>query len=233
MTKELFREDAYLKTCNSRIVEIYDNGLVLDRTIFYPHGGGQPGDKGVICRQDGSEIKIIDTQKVEDRILHIYEPDATLPEQNEQLSLAIDWSFRYRLMRMHSCMHLLCSIIPFGVTGGSVRDDGARLDFDAEEPFDKVAINQKLNQLVEEDHPMSMRWITDQELDQNPELVRTLSVQPPRGSGLIRLIEFEGVDCQPCGGTHVNSTAEIGAVSVRKIEKKGKHNRRVNIVFND
>ena len=233
MTQELFREDSYLTTCNSQVMAILSQGVVLDCTVFYAEGGGQPGDTGTMHFADGRSVSIIDTQKSGDEIVHVIADGSPLPEVGQQVTIEIDWQRRHRLMRMHSCMHLLCSIIPFGVTGGSVREDGARLDFDAEDPFDKDLINESLKRLVGEDHKMTMRWITDEELDANPELVRTLSVQPPRGSGKIRLVEFEGVDLQPCGGTHVKSTAEIGPVKVRKIEKKGKHNRRVNIVFDE
>ncbi len=231
MTEELFREDAYLQQCQAEVIAIEDDAIILDRTVFYPQGGGQPGDTGHITYENGVRVEIIDTVKGEQGIRHLLQPGSVLPEVGQQVSAEIDWQRRHRLMRMHSCMHLLCSIVPFGVTGGSIREDSARLDFDAEQPLDKGAINGELNRLIQQDHPMSLRWITDEELDAQPELVRTMSVQPPRGSGRVRLVEFEGVDLQPCGGTHVRSSAEIGAVRIRKIEKKGKHNRRVNIVF--
>ena len=231
MTEELFREDAYLQQCQAEVIAIEDDAIILDRTVFYPQGGGQPGDSGHITYENGARVEIIDTVMGDQGIRHLLQPGSVLPEVGQQVSAEIDWQRRHRLMRMHSCMHLLCSIVPFGVTGGSIREDSARLDFDAEQPLDKDAINGELNRLIQQDHPMSLRWITDQELDAQPELVRTMSVQPPRGSGRVRLVEFEGIDLQPCGGTHVRSSAEIGAVRIRKIEKKGKHNRRVNIVF--
>lgn len=233
MTVELFREDAYLKTEQAQVTAVTDDGIILDQTIFYPQGGGQPGDQGELVLQDGSRLPVVDTQKSDQGVVHVVQQNSGLLKVGDSVTLEIDWPRRHRLMRMHSCMHLLCSIIPFGVTGGSIREDSARLDFDAAEPFDKEGINLELNRIIEEDHPMSIRWISDEELDQQPELVRTLSVQPPRGNGKIRLVDFAGVDLQPCGGTHVKSTAEIGAVQVRKIEKKGQHNRRVNIVFDD
>ena len=233
MTKELFREDAYLKHCEAEVQAVGDDFVMLDQTVFYPQGGGQPGDQGVMRLADDTELRIIDTKPSVQGILHLIESPDRLPVVGDTVSVYIDWPRRHRLMRMHSCMHLLCSIVPFGVTGGSVREDSARLDFDAEQPMDKQAINNELNRLIAEDHVMSMRWISDAELDAQPELVRTMSVQPPRGTGKVRLVEFEGIDLQPCGGTHVKSTAEIGAVRVRKIEKKGKHNRRVNVVFDD
>jgi misacylated tRNA(Ala) deacylase len=233
MTEELFRRDGYLKQCQSEVIGIDEDAIILDRTVFYPVGGGQPGDIGYITLENGDRVEVIDTVKDESGIRHLVNPGSTLPQVGEQVTAEIDWQRRHRLMRMHSCMHMLCAIVPFGVTGGSIREDSARLDFDAEQPMDKEAINKELNRLIEEDHPMTMRWISDEELDAQPELVRTMSVQPPRGSGQVRLVEFEGVDLQPCGGTHVKSTGEIGAVRVRKIEKKGKHNRRVNIVFDE
>ena len=201
--------------------------------MFYPQSGGQPGDSGTIIRADGRQLKILDTRKEREtgEHLHILEQDASLPDLGEQVALQIDWSRRHRLMRMHSCMHLLCAIIPAGVTGGSVRDGSARLDFDLPEPPDKMRIEAELNRLIAEDHRMQLQWISKEELDRQPDLVRTLSVKPPTGEGRVRLIEFEGVDLQPCGGTHVASTAEIGPVRVKKIEKKGKNNRRIIIEF--
>lgn len=233
MTKELFRDDGYLRQCSSQVVGVDGLGIILDQTVFYPQGGGQPGDRGIMIFAEGISVPVIDTQKSDQGISHILEQGTTLPVVGDKVTIKLDWERRHRLMRMHSCMHLLCSIVPFGVTGGSIREDSARLDFDAEQPMDKEAINAELNRLIEENHAMTMSWISEEQLDAQPELVRTMSVQPPRGNGSIRLINFEGVDLQPCGGTHVESTVEIGAVKVRKIEKKGKHNRRVNIVFDE
>lgn len=233
MTDELFRKDGYLKNCDSLVIAVDGVSVVLDRTVFYPTGGGQPGDTGVMEYADGTAVHIINTVKTESGIAHVLEEGVSPPAIGDTVTVEIDWLRRHKLMRMHSCMHLLCSIVPFGVTGGSIREDSARLDFDAQDPMDKEAINTELNRRIEEDYPMTMRWITEEELDAQPDLVRTMSVQPPRGTGSIRLVNFEGVDLQPCGGTHVKSTAEIGAVRIRKIEKKGKHNRRVNIVFDE
>ena len=233
MTKELFREDGYLVNCDGNVIAVEDGSVVLEQTVFYPLGGGQPGDTGIMQYADGTQVDIIDTKKGEKGILHILQEGIALPKEGETVKVELNWERRHKLMRMHSCMHLLCSIVPFGVTGGSIREDSARLDFDAEDPMDKEAINIELNRLIAEDHPMTIGWISEEELDAQPELVRTMSVQPPRGNGTIRLINFEGVDLQPCGGTHVKSTAEIGAVRIRKIEKKGKHNRRVNIIFDE
>lgn len=233
MTEELFREDSYLKSCEAEVTAIIDGQIILDKTVFYPLGGGQPGDTGRIERSNGSVCEVVDTRKSEGGIAHIPSEDAELPDVGETVTAHIDWNRRYRFMRMHTCMHVLSSLIPFGVTGGSIRDGSARLDFDAPEPMDKEAINTELNEVISRDAPVSKRWITDEELDAQPDLVKTLSVQPPRGTGKVRLIEIEGVDLQPCGGTHLNSIAEIGKVRIKKIEKKGKHNRRVIVEFDE
>jgi misacylated tRNA(Ala) deacylase len=234
-TKELFRDDGYLKTCSATVTATSEDGFCVDQTVFYPLGGGQPGDQGIARCADGREITICDTRKsVEDNAhYHLVEVDCKLPEPGEQITLEVNWVRRHRFMRMHSCMHMLCAIVPAGVTGGSISEDRARLDFDMQETLDKQHLTTELNRLIEENHPMSMRWITDDEMDQQPDLVRTMSVQPPRSSGRVRLVNFEGIDLQPCGGTHVASSGEIGRVRVQKIEKKGKHNRRVIVVFDD
>lgn len=234
MTEEIFRQDAYVKQCEARVTAVDDAGIHLDRTVFYPMGGGQPGDTGVLRLRDGGEIRISDTRKDEASgdIVHVPETDVGADLQGQQVDACVDWERRHRLMRMHTLMHLLCAVVPAGVTGGSIRDGSGRLDFDLpESTLDKEHITAELNRLVEENHPVSSRWITDEELVANPELVRTMSVKPPMGTGKIRVLEVEGVDLQPCGGTHVAATGEIGRVRVRKIEKKGKHNRRVNLEF--
>lgn len=234
MTEEIFRADAYEKGCEARVTAVDSAGIHLDRTVFYPMGGGQPGDTGILQLQDGSEIRINDTRKdaASGDIVHVPEGDIGADLVGQQVQASIDWDRRHRLMRMHTLMHLLCAVIPAGVTGGSVRDGSGRLDFDLpESTLDKEHISAELNRLVEENHPVSARWISDEELAANPELVRTMSVKPPMGSGQVRVLEVEGVDLQPCGGTHVAATGEIGRVRVRKIEKKGKHNRRVNLEF--
>ena len=232
-TIELFREDSYLKSCQSTVVAVEDKAVVLDRTVFYPNSGGQPGDSGVLIASDGGKIEVVDTLKGGNGIQHITAEGPTLPTVGETVTAEIDWERRHRLMRMHTCMHLLCSIIPLGVTGGSIRDGSARLDFDAPDPLDKTEITEKLNQLIEQDNPVEIHWITDEELENQPDLVRTMSVQPPKGIGRVRLVDVKGVDLQPCGGTHLKSIGEIGKVLVKKIEKKGKHNRRINVVFAD
>jgi len=236
MTEELFRDDGYLKRIEARVEGCDPRGVRLDRTIFYPLGGGQPGDRGRILRADGSALEVVDTRRDRDsgELLHILADGSPCPRPGETVTLEIDWERRHRLMRMHSCMHLLCAVVPAGVTGGSVRDDGsARLDFDLPEPPDKQAIEERLNRLIQEDHPMRLHWISDEELERQPELVRTMSVKPPTGSGRVRLVQFGDVDLQPCGGTHVASSAEIGPVRIKKIEKKGKRNRRITVVFDE
>lgn len=235
MTRELFREDSYLKTCEATIKAITEAGIETDQSVFYPLGGGQLGDTGTLITSDGTRQTISDTRKDRETgtQYHIVEPNDTLVV-GDTVTLELDWDRRYRIMRFHSCLHMLCSLIDAPVTSGSIQVDRARLDFDLKDPIDKDPITQALNDLVTRDVRMSTRWITDAELDAQPELVRTMSVQPPRNAqGTIRLVEFEGVDLQPCGGTHVASTAEIGAVRVKKIEKKGKQNRRIIIAFDE
>ena len=233
MTKELFREDAYLKECQAQVVAREDGRIALDQTVFYPMGGGQPGDQGELVRADGDSVKVLDTIKERggDRIWHVLDGDADI-QPGERVLARIDWGRRYRLMRLHSCMHMLCAVIPAPVTGGSIRDAGsARLDFDLPEPPDKEALNEQLNVLTSSDHPMRLQWITDAELEAQPELVRTMSVQPPKGAGRVRLVDFEGIDLQPCGGTHVANSREIGKVLIQSIKKKGKQNRRITVAL--
>jgi misacylated tRNA(Ala) deacylase len=232
MTEELFREDSYLQECEATVTAAAPGKVILDRTVFYPAGGGQPGDTGVLVLADGSEIAVTDTVKDEAGIAHLCAEDAALPSPGTKVTARIDWDRRYLHMRMHSSLHLLCAVVPCGVTGGQIGAEKSRLDFDiGEHTLDKEQISAELNRLIEEDLPLSHRWISDGELDANPDLVRTMSVQPPRGGGRIRLIDVEGTDLQPCGGTHVARTGEIGKVAVGKIENKGKRNRRVNVVF--
>ena len=234
MTEEVFRQDAYAQSCAARVIAVDDAGVRLDRTVFYPLGGGQPGDRGELVFGDGTVIRIVDTRKGEaaGEIVHVPETPADPGVSGSQVTARIDWDRRHRLMRIHTCMHLLCSLISAPVTGGSIRDGSGRLDFDLpESTLDKEDLTVRLNRLVAEDHPVNPRWITEEELDANPSLVRTMSVAPPRGRGRVRVLEIEGVDLQPCGGTHVASTGEIGRVRVTKIEKKGRQNRRVNVAF--
>ncbi len=236
MTDELFRADPYARQCKATVIAVDEHGFQLDRTVFYPMGGGQPGDTGVLRRDDGSDVPIVDTRKGENagEVFHVPAEGAAALQPGETVSAEIDWERRHRLMRMHTCLHVLCAVVPGGVTGGSIRDGSGRLDFDLpDQLLDKEQITEQLNRVIAEDHPVRFRWITDEELTAKPDLVRTMSVKPPAGQGRVRLVEIEGVDLQPCGGTHLASTGEIGRVRVSKIEKKGKHNRRVNIVLDE
>lgn len=234
MTEEIFRSDAYAKSCEATVSAVDGSGIVLDRTVFYPKGGGQPGDTGKLTAADGRVVAIVATVGVGDGILHVPADDAPALAVGEAVTAAIDWDRRYRLMRMHTCLHLLCAAVDGGVTGGAIGEAKSRLDFDLPDTsLDKVAITAELNRLIEEDHPVSARWISEEELAANPELVRTMSVRPPTGTGRVRVLEVEGVDLQPCGGTHVARTGEIGRVRVGKIENKGRHNRRVNVHLDD
>jgi misacylated tRNA(Ala) deacylase len=226
MTEEIFREDAYLTTAQARVVSSDARGIVLDRTIFYPRGGGQAGDSGALVRGDGTTVKVSDTVKGDGRILHV--ADAPL-ESGEAVTARIDWERRHRHMRFHTATHLLCAIVPHPTNGCSITADYARLDFDMVEPLDRAHLERELARLVAEAH--DTLWITDEELDAKPELVRTMSVKPPRGVGRIRLLEIDGVDLQACGGTHVANTREIGALRVAKIEKKSARSRRVVLEF--
>ncbi len=232
MTKQLFREDSYLKECTASVTSTTENLVRTDQTIFYPLGGGQPGDTGEMS-WDGGRASIVDTRYVDGDIAHVLEEGAALPPSGSEIQLKLDWDRRYRHMRMHTAMHLLGSILHYGVTGGNISADKSRLDFDMEDTVDKDAVGAALAELVAANHPISCRWISEEELDANLELVRTMSVQPPRGKGAIRLLEIENVDLQPCGGTHLQSTAEVGAVRIGKVEKKGRQNRRVNIHLDD
>ena len=237
ITEELFREDAYLKECEAKVVGVNDlGGILLDRTVFYPTGGGQPGDSGTLRLADGTEIRIATTVKGKDdeNVVHVPAEGQSAPEAGTDVIAAIDWDRRHLHMRMHSGLHLLCALVPHGVTGGRIGAEKSSLDFDlGDATLDKDAITEGLNRLVAEDHAVAARWIDEADLDAQPDLVRTMSVQPPRGGGRIRLMDIPSVDLQPCGGTHVSRTGEIGALRVSKIENKGKRNRRVNIVFDD
>jgi len=233
MTEELFREDSYQQECDATVVAAAEGALILDRTVFYPLGGGQPGDTGTASFAAAS-VAIVDTRYGDDdSIRHILAEGAEMPAVGDSVRVSLDWERRYRHMRMHTAMHLLGSVLHYGVTGGNISAEKSRLDFDMEETVDKEAVAAALRELVAADHAVSCRWISEAELDAQPELVRTMSVQPPRGKGSIRLLEIDSVDLQPCGGTHLHSTAEVGAVRIGKVEKKGKRNRRVNIHLDD
>jgi misacylated tRNA(Ala) deacylase len=232
-TALMFRDDAYVKSCAATVTRVSDHAVSLNQTIFYPLGGGQPGDTGSLTLADGSAMRVIDTRRGDQgAILHLLDHDVALPEVGTQVTASIDWDRRHAHMRMHTALHLLGVVLRFPVTGGSVGADRSRLDFDMQDSVDKDAVTESLNSLIDADYAVTTRWITDAELDAQPELVRTLSVQPPRGAGRVRLLEIGGIDLQPCGGTHVQRTGEIGRVRVSKVEKKGRQNRRVAIVFN-
>ena len=237
MTEELFREDATLALCDAKVTAVDERGVQLDRTVFYPLGGGQAGDRGVLVLADGTELQIADTRKgtLPGEIVHVPAPGqegllaGTVAGQPVQAR--IDEQRRQRHMRFHTTTHLLCALVRHPVDGCSITADYARLDFHMNEPLDKEVLTAGLARLVAEAHAVSHRWISEAELDANPGLVRSMSVQPPRGLGRIRVLDIAGVDLQPCGGTHVANTAEIGAVVVTKIEKKSAMTRRVVLGF--
>ena len=228
----LFIEDSYLKDFDATILNIDSNKIILDRTAFYAKSGGQPGDIGKITLNE-KEINIIDTvYDNKQNILHVCENSNDL-KIDEKIKGKIDWNIRYKHMRMHTALHLLCSLIPYDVTGGQISYEKSRLDFNADDKIEKEEIENKINQLVKDDHEISYQWITLEELDNQPDLVRTMSVKPPRTNNKIRLVKIGSIDLQPCGGTHVKKTKEIGNIRIGKIENKGKMNRRVNLSIND
>lgn len=231
-TEALFADDAYLKTCTARVLDVTERGVLLDRTVMYARSGGQPGDAGML-RWPGGEAAVAEAIKGEaGAILHPVA--ASPPPVGAEVTVEIDWARRHAHMRMHTTMHLLCSLLPgIYATGNQIGAEKSRLDFDLPEPPTPEWFNTGLNALVGANHETGARWITDAELDANPGLVRSMSVQPPRGSGRVRLVEVQGVDLQPCGGTHVANTAEIGAVVVTKIEKKSAKTRRIILGFAD
>jgi misacylated tRNA(Ala) deacylase len=230
----LFRQDAYLRGCDAIVTGVDAAGIRLDRTVFYPMGGGQPGDVGALRLANGETVEITDTVKGahHEDVVHVPKAGSALPQIGDKIHAEIDWERRYRLMRMHTCLHLLSAVIKGDVTGGQVSDGKGRLDFNLpDQSLDKDFITREINRLVSEDHEVQQRWITDAELAAQPELVRTMSVKPPSGGGKVRLLNIVDVDLQPCGGTHVARTGEVGAIEVTKIENKGKMNRRVNLAF--
>lgn len=257
MTQELFREDAYLKECTAAVLRVDEQGIVLDRTVFYPLGGGQAGDSGVLVLADGTALRIADTRKGKDaqgrptnEILHQPAPEQAQAlsklKQGDAVTARVDWDRRHKLMRFHTTTHLLCHLVPQLVNGCSITPEYARLDFNMTGPLDKETLTEGIARLVAAAHPVTVGSITDQELDANPALVKSMSVQPPRGTGRIRTIRIGTaataehgagagggplIDFQPCGGTHVANTAEIGAVVVTKIEKKSATTRRVVLGF--
>ncbi|MFN6998474.1 MAG: alanyl-tRNA editing protein [Elioraea tepidiphila] len=232
----LYRDDAYAREATARVLAASPEGVVLDRTVFYARAGGQPGDAGLL-RWPGGEAAITEAVKgPEDTVLHLPAPGAALPAPGTEVTALLDWERRHRFMRLHTAMHLLCSLIPgAAVTGGAIGDGKGRLDFDLPEAPPKEALNEGLAALIAADHPVTTEWITEQELDANPGLVRTLSVKPPRGAGRVRLVRIGAgdppVDLQPCGGTHVRGTGEIGRITVGKVENKGRQNRRIALAL--
>ncbi|HEX3862671.1 MAG TPA: alanyl-tRNA editing protein [Stellaceae bacterium] len=234
MTELVFRDDSYVRSCTAHVVAVDERGIRLDRTVFYPTGGGQPGDSGLLRLASGATVAIAEAIKGDtlDEVIHVPAPASALPQSGAEVTAEIDWERRHRLMRMHTCLHLLCAVVPGSVTGGQVSDGRGRLDFDVPgSSLDKEAITARLNELIAAGHPAEPRWISDDELAAHPELVRTMSVKPPVGSGRVRLMEITGVDLQPCGGTHIRNTAEIGPVTITKIENKGRQNRRIIVTF--
>ncbi len=234
-TEALFRDDPYARLCAAVVTAVDDGRVVLDRTVFYPAGGGQPGDRGELVRADGSRLAVADTVKGEgDAVVHVLAEGVAPPAVGEEVTAAIDWPRRHRLMRFHTALHLLCAVVGAPVTGGRMAEDKAHLDFDIEmDKLDAAAIEARLNELVAADIPVETGEISDAELDANPGLVKTMSVQPPRGQGSVRTIHVTGVDLQPCGGTHLARTGEIGPLKVAKIRSEGKRNKRVTIAFAD
>jgi len=232
----VFRNDAYARSCSATVVESGPDGIRLDRTVFYPTSGGQPGDTGMLTTAVGARVTITGAVKgtAPDDVLHQAAEGAELPPVGTQVTAEIDWDTRYRHMRMHTALHLICAVVDAGITGAQVGAEKSRIDLDWPEPdMSKEEITARLAEIVAANHPVRSIWITDEELAAQPELVRSMSVSPPTGFGRVRLLEIEGIDLQACGGTHVASTGEIGAVEIAKIENKGKQNRRLNVVLRD
>ncbi len=232
MTEALFRENSYKRENRGAVLAAGDAGVVFGSTIFYPQGGGQPGDRGQLLTEGGATIEVVNTVYDADRktILHVLAPGAPALTAGDVVTARLDWPLRYLRMRAHTALHLLSVVLPYPVTGGSVGDGEGRLDFDSgEAALDKAQIEDRLNEMIQRNAKTSTRWITDEELLANPDLVKTMNVKPPMGTGRVRLVAIEGLDLQPCGGTHLASTAEIGRAVVTGIEKKGRINRRVRI----
>ena len=235
-TELLFRDDAYLRTASARVLAVHEHGIELDRTIFYPTGGGQAGDTGVLLRADGEPIAVIDTRKGEalDSVLHVAAPAMPRATIGETLTLEIDWPRRHALMRLHTALHVMSCVVVAPVTGGNIAPAKARLDFDIDMSLlDAARIERETNALIARGVETETVWISDEELEARPELVKTMSVQPPRGAGRVRLLRIPGIDLQPCGGTHVRNSAEIGAIRVLRIRSEGRRNRRVEIALED
>ena len=234
LTELVFRDDAYAQTLEATVTAVHEHGVEFDRTIFYPQGGGQVGDVGVLRRANGETLTVVDTRKGEtpDSVLHLLAPDAAAPSVGETLTLAIDWPRRYALMRLHTALHVMSCVVVAPVSGGNISPEKGRLDFDIDMSLlDAAKIERETNALIAKAVDTETVWITDEEMDARPDLVKTMSVKPPRGAGRVRLLRIPGIDLQPCGGTHVANTAEIGPLKLGKIEKKGAQNRRVALLF--
>ncbi|NNE63734.1 MAG: alanyl-tRNA editing protein [Gammaproteobacteria bacterium] len=234
MTEKVFYQDSYQKTHSTKVVRVVENGVVLESTIFYPLGGGQPGDTGSLNIGEKS-YRVTDTRFDTDRIsiIHFLDvEDLSHIQAGQQVDMQLDWQRRHRLMRMHTSMHLMCHLIPAQATGGSIGETESRIDFDLQGlEVEKEDLTSRINELIQRDIPLTISSITDEELDSNPSLVRTMSVQPPRGQGTVRTINIENIDYQPCGGTHVKSTGEIGEVVITKLKNKGRQNKRISLAL--
>jgi len=233
-TVELYLEDAYMRSCDTRVSGVDVRGIQLERTPFYAQGGGQPGDRGALVLRDGRRIEIVTTLRDRDtgQVIHVPAAGVEATLIGEQVEAVIDWDLRYAHMRCHTCLHLLCALVPYPVTGGSVRAGSGRLDFDVPQPtLDKEALTQQLNELIGRNAPLGTQTISEAELRARPELVRTIEVGPPAREGRVRLVRIEGIDLQPCGGSHLRSTGEIGRARIVKLEKKGRQNRRVEVAI--
>lgn len=236
MTERLYEHDAYQRSCEADIVAVTEEGIIVDQTVCYARGGGQPGDTGMLTLADGRQFDILDTVKGDgDAIVHILEPSVLTALGDlvgQRVEINVDWARRHQHMRMHTCLHLLCALVDAPVTGGNLTAEKGRLDFDLPEAsVNKIELTDALNELISRDVETSLEWITDEALRAQPELVKTMSVQPPTGAGRVRLLNIPGVDLQPCGGTHVAHLSEIGPVRVTKIEKKSRLNRRISVAF--
>jgi misacylated tRNA(Ala) deacylase len=235
-TELLFRDDAYLKTATARVTAAGEGWIELDRTIFYALGGGQPGDTGFVIRENGERLAIADTRKgeVAGVVRNFLAPGTAAPQPGELLTLELDWARRYALMRLHTALHVMSCVVTAPVTGGNIAPDKARLDFDIDiQLLDAARIESETNALIARSVATETIWITDEELDARPELVKTMSVQPPRGAGRVRLLKIPGIDLQPCGGTHVANIGEIGDIRVTRIRNEGKRNKRVEITLEE